>query len=85
MITEIIAAAIGILLSSGYYFQAHQIGQSKSVEGISLLSYVIFVIGNIAMAIYGFATHSAAIIISFIIGTIGSSIVLLQKLYYMPR
>lgn len=72
-------------MSCGYYPQAYAIWKRKSAGDISLVSYFIFVIGTITWTIYGFYKQDAAIIWSFVIGAVGSALVLTLTLYYRNK
>jgi len=85
MIIEIIATIMGLLLSFGYYPQAYKIWKKKNAESVSLVSYIIFVLGTLTWTLYGFYIKSWVIVVSFIIGVIGSSLVLILKLYYTDQ
>lgn len=72
-------------MSCGYYPQAYAIWKRKSAGDISLVSYFIFVIGTITWTIYGFYKQDVAIIWSFVIGAVGSTLVLALTLYYRNK
>lgn len=76
---------LGVAMSCGYYPQAYAIWRRKSAGDISLVSYIVFVIGTITWTIYGFYRNDTAIIWSFIIGAVGSSLVLGLTLYYRSK
>lgn len=76
---------MGILMSVGYYPQAYTIWKTKSSQGISILTYSIFSIGTFAWTAYGFYLRDLPIILSFIIGVVGSWLVLGLTLYYRKQ
>ncbi len=79
---DTIVTILGVAMSCGYYPQAYTIWKRKSSADVSLVSYVVFVIGTTTWTIYGFYKHDTAIIWSFIIGAVGSVLVLSLALYY---
>ena len=79
---DTLVTVLGVAMSCGYYPQAYAIWKHKSAGSVSLLSYSVFVIGTITWTIYGFYKHDWAIIWSFIIGAVGSTLVLALALYY---
>lgn len=76
---------MGVLMSIGYYPQAYTIWKTKSSQGISILTYSIFSVGNFVWTVYGFYAHEIPIILSFIIGLGGSWLVLGLTLYYRKK
>ena len=85
MIIEIFAVVMGILMSLGYYPQAYKIFKTKSADDISIPSFVIFSFGTLAWFIYGIYLNNLTIMVSFILGVIGSWLVLLLALFYKKR
>ena len=79
---QILTTLAGTAMSLGYYPQAYAIYKKKSTENISLFSYTIFAIGTLIWMLYGFYLHDWTIIASFVIGVIGSWLVLGLTLYY---
>ena len=73
---------MGILMSVGYYPQAYTIWKTKSSQNISIFTYTIFSVGTLAWTIYGFYLNDLPIILSFIIGVVGSWLVLGLTIYY---
>lgn len=82
---DTLVTVLGVAMSCGYYPQAYALWKRKSAGDISLLSYSVFVVGTITWTIYGFYRQDSAIIWSFIIGAIGSSLVLGLALYYRKK
>jgi MtN3 and saliva related transmembrane protein len=79
---QIIVTGMGVLMSVGYYPQAYKIWKTKSVKDISLYTYSIFSVGTLVWTIYGFYLGDLPIVFSFIIGVVGSWLVLGLTLYY---
>ncbi len=73
---------LGILMSLGHFPQAIKIFKNKSARDVSLMTYSIFTFGSYAWLVYGFIIKELPIIISFIIGSIGSTLVLILKIKY---
>jgi len=82
IIIKAAATIMGIVMSFGYYPQAYRIWKTKSATDISLSSYVIFVIGTTTWFCYGAYLGDRIIMASFILGVIGSWLVLLLTLKY---
>lgn len=76
---------VGFAFSIGYYPQAYKIIKTKSAGDISLSSFIIFVIGTTVWTFYGFYERNITIILSFVLGMIGSWLVLLLTLYYRRK
>lgn len=85
MYIQILITLMGILMSVGYYPQAYTIWKTKSSQGISILTYSIFSVGTFAWTAYGFYLRDLPIILSFIIGVVGSWLVLGLTLYYRKQ
>jgi MtN3 and saliva related transmembrane protein len=69
------------LTSVSFLPQAIKTIKTKNTEGISLLMYLLFVIGVIGWTIYGFLIENNVIIIANIFTTIVASMVLFVKIY----
>ena len=69
------------LTSVSFLPQAIKTIKTKNTEGISLLMYLLFVIGVIGWTIYGFLIKNNVIIIANIFTTIVASMVLFVKIY----
>ena len=83
IITSVVTG-VGFLLSLGYYPQIYRIWKTKSVEDLSVVTYLIFAIGTTVL-LYGLYKNDIAIVGSFLMGSIGSWLVLLLTLYYRNR
>jgi MtN3 and saliva related transmembrane protein len=81
-IFSIVVSIFGILMSIGYFPQAYKIWKKKSAENISLITYFIFFIGCFTWLVYGILLQDIPIIVSFIVGVIGSFLVLFMSLKY---
>ena len=75
-IISILVSIFGILMSIGHFFQAGKIIKNKKAKDVSLMTYLIFFIGSFIWLIYGVILKELPIVISFIIGVIGSFLVL---------
>ncbi|MBT4377107.1 hypothetical protein HOD29_07075 [archaeon] len=81
-IFHIIVSIFGILMSVGHFPQAYKIYKNKTSKDVSLITYFIFFIGSFIWLIYGFLLQEIPIIISFIIGVVGSFSVLFMAVRY---
>lgn len=82
---DIFIASVGALMSFAYFPQAWRIYKKKSSKDVSLISYIIFSFGTMSWTVYGFIVNDMVIIIGFILGAIGSNLVLGLTLYYRER
>lgn len=85
MIKEIISILVsifGVLMSIGHFPQAYKIYKNKNAKDISLITYFTFFIGSFIWLIYGVILGEMPIIISFVIGVIGSFSVLALSAKY---
>ncbi len=86
LIIQSLATIMGIVMSLGYYPQAYRIWKNRSAQDISLSSFSIFVAGTTTWFAYGVYLGDAIIMASFILGVIGSWLVLLLTIRYRkPR
>ncbi|HBT81711.1 hypothetical protein A2757_03620 [Candidatus Giovannonibacteria bacterium RIFCSPHIGHO2_01_FULL_48_47] len=85
MLIEIFAVVMGILMSLGYYPQAYKIFKTKSADDISIPSFIIFSLGTLAWFIYGIYLNNFTIMISFILGVVGSWSVLILAILHKSR
>ena len=79
---QIITIITSIAMSAGYFPQAYKIWKLKSAREISLTNGIVLSIGTMIWLIYGISIKDWVIIISFIIGVIGSWTVLALTLRY---
>lgn len=82
MLIKYLATIMGVVMSFGYYPQIYRILKTKSVNNISLTSFLIFGVGTTTWFIYGIYLKDWVITLSFIFGVVGSwSIVILNILF----
>ncbi len=81
-IFNIIVSIFGILMSIGHFPQAYKIYKNKTSKDVSLITYFIFFVGSFIWLAYGVILNEVPIIISFIIGVLGSFSVLFMALKY---
>ena len=84
-IFKLLVTIMGVLMSFAYFPQAYNIWKNKSAENISIPTYIIFSLGTLTWFIYGIVIQDMIIIISFIIGVIGSWSVLTLTLKYRKK
>jgi len=73
---------MGSVMSLGYFPQAYRIWKNKSSVDISLPTYFIFSIGTLTWLIYGILLKDPTIIFGFVIGVVGSWLVLGLSIFY---
>ncbi len=83
-ITVLVSAA-GVLLSLGYYPQAYRIWRKRSAEDISIPAYIVLILGTNIYLAYGFYRHDPVLISGFLLGAIGSWLILFLTLYYRRK
>jgi MtN3 and saliva related transmembrane protein len=81
-IFNLIVPVVGVLMSVGYFPQALRIIRNKSAKDVSLLMYIIMAVGTWVWLLYGILIGSITIILGFVVGVIGSNLVLALKLVY---
>jgi len=79
---KILTTIVGVVMSIGYFPQAYKLYKNKSAENISLLSFSIAAFGTLIWTLYGFFIHDIVLILSFVVGVIGSWLVLFLTLKY---
>ncbi len=73
---------VGTAMSFGYVTQSVKIIKTKSVKGISLITYLIFAFGLCVWLIYGLSLKDMPIIISNSIALVGAlSVITLYIIY----
>lgn len=82
MIWESVVAVLGILMSAGYFPQAYRIWQKKDADDVSLVTFGIFAFGTTIWALYGFLLKDWVVFAGFIVGVIGSWLVVALAVYY---
>ena len=81
-ILSVLVSVMGVLMSLGHFPQAYKIWKKKSAKDVSILTYCIFATGTWVWLLYGISIGQWPIIVSFIIGVIGSTTVLALILRY---
>jgi MtN3 and saliva related transmembrane protein len=82
---QILTAVVGIVMSLGYFPQAYRLYKTKSAENISLVTFVIFALGTLIRTLYGVFIKDPVLILSFIVGVIGSWSVLFLAIKYKMK
>jgi MtN3 and saliva related transmembrane protein len=77
-----LASIAGIAMSLANYPQAYKIYKTKSSKDISLLTYIILVIGGLIWLLYGISIRNFPIIITYSFGTFSSFLVLIGIFKY---
>ena len=73
---ELIGFAAAFLTTIAFIPQVMQVWKSKSVEGLSLTTYIIFIIGVFLWFLYGWSIGSLSMIIANFITVLLSSIII---------
>ena len=81
-ILQILVATVGVVMSLAHFPQAYRIYKTKSAKDISLLTYSLFAFGMAVYTIYAISLGDFALIASFVLGVVGSWLVLILKLIY---
>lgn len=76
---------VGIAMSFGYVTQSIKIIKTKSVKGISLITYLIFAFGLCVWLTYGLSLKDMPIIISNSIALVGAVSVIILYLIYSRK
>ena len=76
------ATIVGMLMSIGHSPQAYKIYKRKSAKDISLVTASIFAVGDWIWLAYGISIMAWPVIISFSIGVVAASTVLVLALRY---
>lgn len=82
---KIFATIMGIAMSLAYFPQAYKVYKNKSSKDISILAFVIFSLGTLTWLIYGIIFKETPIILGFVLGVIGSWLVLILSLIYKNK
>ena len=82
---QILTTVVGIVMSIRYFPQAYRLYKTKSAENISLVSFVIFACGTLIRTLYGIFIHDLVLILSFMVGVIGSWLVLFLAVKYRMK
>jgi uncharacterized protein with PQ loop repeat len=78
----ILTLITGILMSLGHFMQAHKMYKRKSAKDISLGFVLIFTIGSYVWLTYSFLIENIILIISFLIASIGTTLLSILKITY---
>jgi MtN3 and saliva related transmembrane protein len=81
----ILTTLFGIAMSFGYFTQTYKIIRTKSVKGVSLATYIFFLIGIAMWLIYGLTIKDLPVIISNIVFLVGAIAVIIVYLVYRKR
>ncbi|MEI6673076.1 MAG: SemiSWEET family transporter [bacterium] len=81
-IFQVLTTIVGIVMSIGYFPQAWKLYTTKSAENISLVTFTIFAIGTSIWTLYGIVIHDIVLILSFVVGVIGSRLCLFLAVKY---
>lgn len=73
---ELIGFAAAFLTTIAFIPQVIQVWKSKSVEGLSLTTYIIFIIGVFLWFLYGLSIGSLSMIIANFITVLLSSVII---------
>jgi MtN3 and saliva related transmembrane protein len=76
------ATIVGMMMSIGHFPQAYKIWKRKSAKDISLITASIFAVGDWIWLAYGISIMAWPVIISFSIGVVAASSVLILALKY---
>ena len=81
----VFATIMGVIMSLGYFPQAYKVYKNKSSKDISILAFIIFSLGTLTWFIYGLVFRDIPIILGFVLGVIGSWLVLILSLIYKKK
>lgn len=81
-ILSVLVGITGIAMSLGHFVQAYKIFKTKTARDISLVTYTTFTIGTYVWLLYAITLRDPAIIVSFIIGSIGTTLVMFFTVRY---
>ena len=84
-IFQVLTTIVGIVMSIGYFPQAYKLYKTKNAETISLLSFSIFAVGTLIRTLYGILIGDRVLILSFVVGVVGSRLVLGLTIKYKAR
>ena len=82
---KVFATIMGVIMSLGYFPQAYKVYKNKSSRDISITAFVIFSLGTLTWFIYGLVFRDIPIILGFVLGVIGSWLVLILSLIYKKK
>ena len=76
---------MGVVMSLGYFPQAYKVYKNQSSRDISIPAFIIFSLGTLTWLVYGIVLMDIPIIAGFVLGVIGSWLVLILSLVYRRR
>jgi len=79
---QVLAGIFGFVMASANLFQAIRIFRRKSAKDLSLITFLLFLIGSIIWTLYGFEVKDPAIIWPNAFGTITITTVLIGWVMY---
>lgn len=79
---SVVASIAGLLMSVSWFTQSAKIWKTKSAKDLSLIQISIFTFGNIIWLIYGILIRDIPVILSFAVGLVGVSSVLILTIRY---
>jgi MtN3 and saliva related transmembrane protein len=82
---KVLTTIVGISMSIGYFPQVYRLYKTKNAESISISSFVIFAIGTFVWTLYGFVMHDIVLVLSFIVGVVGSRTILFLAIKYRSK
>lgn len=88
ILDQLISATVvlaGIMLSLAYYPQLYRIWKNGSAAGVSVSSFLMFSIGTTVWFLYGIYKNDLILISGFLLGVIGSWLVLFSTLYFRRK
>ncbi len=80
--TEVLGFLAGIFTTIAFLPQVVKTWQSKSAEDVSLVMFILFILGVSLWCLYGWEIHSIPVIIANLITFILSATILALKLFY---
>ena len=82
---QVLTTVVGIVMSIGYFPQARKFYKTKSAENISLVTFTIFAVGTAIRTLYGIIIHDMVLILSFVVGVVGSWLCLFLAIMYKVK
>ena len=79
---EIVGTIGAILTTSSFVPQVYKTFKTKSIDGISLSMYTVFLLGVIFWLIYGILIHSFSIILANTLTIILITMIILMRIIY---
>ncbi len=79
---EIVGTIGAVLTTSSFVPQVYKTFKTKSIDGISLSMYTVFLLGVIFWLIYGILIHSFSIILANTLTIILITMIILMRIIY---